>query len=58
MAGSIMYYCPVLGKKVEIKAESEPKTIQSFDASQRHGICFNETGVCRGNCLGCSIMLG
>lgn len=49
-------YCPIIGKKVEIKGEVSPFRKKSLNPVTTKAVCQNESGVCNGNCSACKLM--
>lgn len=56
MAQRMIYYCPILGKKVEIKGDFSQKKKVSFEPNVEKGYSQAECSVCNGNCSGCRLM--
>ncbi len=56
MSAGFTCYCPIIGKKVEIKGEYFEKKKISFNPKRIKSICQTETGICKGNCSTCSLL--
>ncbi|MDY3929755.1 MAG: hypothetical protein SOZ34_10400 [Clostridia bacterium] len=56
MEGYFTYYCPITGKKVKVREETDNRKKTVYSTVRENDCCKNSNGICDGNCSGCRLL--